>query len=66
MVQRFDNNDLMTQVFTVDLRKTSDEQQTSIGLDALKELNLQTAIAFGVASTIISLIGLIGNKTDNK
>ena len=68
-IQRFDNNDLMTQVFTIGLRKISDEQQTSIGLDALKKLDLHNnedvaAIAFGVASTIISLIGLIGNKND--
>lgn len=74
-IQKFNNNDLMTQVFTVGLsKKTANnevkakapEKQTDVDLDAVREATINNkdtaAMALGIAATIISLIGLIGKE----
>lgn len=71
-IQKFNNNDLMTQVFTVGLSKSAKsetkakapEKQSDVDLDAVREVNNKdtAAMALGIAATIISLIGLIGKE----
>ncbi len=73
-IQKFNNNDLMTQVFTVGLSKAkkveaekiTPEKLADADLDAVREAaanNKDTAaMALGIAATIISLIGLIGKE----
>lgn len=74
-IQKFNNNDLMTQVFTVGLSKKTannevkakaSEKQTDVDLDAVREATINNkdtaAMALGIAATIISLIGLIGKE----
>lgn len=71
-IQKFNNNDLMTRVFTVGLSKSAKsetkakapEKQSDMDLDAVREVNNKdtAAMALGIAATIISLIGLIGKE----
>lgn len=73
-IQKFNNNDLMTQVFTVGLSKSAKsetkakapEKQSDVDLDAVREATINNkdtaAMALGIAATIISLIGLIGKE----
>lgn len=71
-IQKFNNNDLMTRVFTVGLSKSAKsetkakapEKQSDVDLDAVREVNNKdtAAMALGIAATIISLIGLIGKE----
>jgi hypothetical protein len=73
-IQKFNNNDLMTQVFTVGLSKSAKsetkakapEKQSDVDLDAVREATINNkdtaAIALGIAATIISLIGLIDKE----
>lgn len=75
-IQKFNNNDLMTQVFTVGLSKSAKsetkakapEKQSDVDLDAVREATINNkdtaAMALGIAATIISLIGLI--RKENK
>lgn len=75
-VQRFDNNDLMTQVFTIGLRKAKKqtslaERQAANGLDLIRNLDFNNkdevaAMALGVATTLINLIGLAGDKNKDR
>lgn len=75
-VQRFDNNDLMTQVFTIGLRKAKKqtslaERQAANGLDLIRNLDFHNkdevaAMALGVATTLINLIGLAGDKNKDR
>ncbi|MDB6234048.1 mucin-binding protein, partial [Lactobacillus amylovorus] len=73
-IQKFNNNDLMTQVFTVGLSKSAKsetkakapEKQSDVDLDAVREATINNkdtaAMALGIVATIISLIGLIGKE----
>lgn len=73
-IQKFNSNDLMTQVFTVGLSKLAKsetkakapEKQSDVDLDAVREATINNkdtaAMALGIAATIISLIGVIGKE----
>lgn len=73
-IQKFNSNDLMTQVFTVGLSKLTKsetkakapEKQSDVDLDAVREATINNkdtaAMALGIAATIISLIGVISKE----
>lgn len=73
-IQKFNSNDLMTQVFTVGLSKLAKsetkakapEKQSDVDLDAVREATINNkdtaAMALDIAATIISLIGVIGKE----